>query len=382
MKKIFTLISFVLTGFSVSAQYCDLPDEFTGNTGSNMTIMLTSPFVSSLITDSADGAYIVALSSDGMIIGSSSVAGDTQTSLAIWGNDTSTDPIIDGALESELISFQLVNGSDLYDIEMPVSVTYSSNGLLVQPAPSIATTIADCSVLGCTDSSANNYDATANVDDASCTYDVSGCMDATANNYDATANVDDDSCTFDTPSGTAIEYQLSTGWNMVGYTGTPDNNGIVEQMDAALGNGSSTAETFQIIKDVTGKFWMPGVDLLPSFTPGQGYMAFVFSDADLTTVNFQQSSGYLSNISYQLTLGWNMFCFTGDLNAENGIVAAMNSALVNGSTTEETFQIIKDVTGKFWMPGVDLLPSFTPGEGYMAFVFPDADLTTVNFQQE
>ncbi len=35
-----------------------------------------------------------------------------------------------------------------------------------------------------------------------------------------------------------ISYQLSSGWNMVGYTGTAYNNGIVEQMDAALGNGA------------------------------------------------------------------------------------------------------------------------------------------------
>ena len=34
-----------------------------------------------------------------------------------------------------------------------------------------------------------------------------------------------------------ISYQLSSGWNMLGYTGTAYGNGIVEQMDAALGNG-------------------------------------------------------------------------------------------------------------------------------------------------
>ena len=56
-------------------------------------------------------------------------------------------------------------------------------------------------VLGCTDASANNFNADATVDDGSCTYDVVvdvlGCMDATANNFNADATVDDGSCTYD-----------------------------------------------------------------------------------------------------------------------------------------------------------------------------------------
>ena len=52
-------------------------------------------------------------------------------------------------------------------------------------------------VYGCTDQDANNYDATADVDDGSCTYDIFGCTDPQANNYDAEANVDDGSCTYD-----------------------------------------------------------------------------------------------------------------------------------------------------------------------------------------
>jgi hypothetical protein len=49
-------------------------------------------------------------------------------------------------------------------------------------------------VSGCTDPTANNYDATATVDDGSCIYNVSGCTDPTAVNYDPAANVDDGSC--------------------------------------------------------------------------------------------------------------------------------------------------------------------------------------------
>ena len=55
-----------------------------------------------------------------------------------------------------------------------------------------------CSALavpGCTDSSYLEYDASANVDDGSCSaLAVPGCTDSSASNYDAFANVDDGSC--------------------------------------------------------------------------------------------------------------------------------------------------------------------------------------------
>jgi hypothetical protein len=49
-------------------------------------------------------------------------------------------------------------------------------------------------VNGCTDPTAFNYDASANTDDGSCIAVVNGCMDPTALNYDASANTDDGSC--------------------------------------------------------------------------------------------------------------------------------------------------------------------------------------------
>ena len=51
-----------------------------------------------------------------------------------------------------------------------------------------------CTVEGCTDPAASNYDAAACSDDGSCTYIISGCTSTGATNYNPVATVDDGSC--------------------------------------------------------------------------------------------------------------------------------------------------------------------------------------------
>ena len=51
-------------------------------------------------------------------------------------------------------------------------------------------------VYGCTDSSAKNYNSSAEKDDGSCTYYVYGCTDSSAKNYNSSAEKDDGSCTY------------------------------------------------------------------------------------------------------------------------------------------------------------------------------------------
>ena len=78
---------------------CIFPLEFTGNTGVNMTVFLTSSVIDNLPISSED-PYLVALNSSGLILGSASLSLDDlvggQQSLAVWGDDTST-PELDGA---------------------------------------------------------------------------------------------------------------------------------------------------------------------------------------------------------------------------------------------------------------------------------------------
>jgi hypothetical protein len=49
-------------------------------------------------------------------------------------------------------------------------------------------------IYGCTDSTALNYNASANTDDGSCVAIVNGCTDSTSFNYNVLANTDDGSC--------------------------------------------------------------------------------------------------------------------------------------------------------------------------------------------
>jgi hypothetical protein len=316
MKNIY--LSFLIFPLLLFAQDCEIPDPYIGNTGANMTVMLTQPFISSLNVTDPD-AYLVALTESGLVVGSGAVYGIAQVAFPVWGNDTSTDEI-DGALAGEAISFQLVDGELLFDVVMPTPVSYTVQSMVPQLAAAVLT----------------------------------------------------EAC-----GGDPITYTLSAGWNMVGYTGTADNNGIVAQMDAALENGAGIANTFQVIKNVSGQFWSAPFAQITEFTQGEGYMMFV--NGSPTSVNFQKESGYISGIEYSLSAGWNMVAFTGDVNSESNIVTAMNAALENGAGIANTFQVIKNVSGQFWSAAFAQISSFTPGEAYMMYV--NGSPTLINFQQ-
>jgi len=197
---------------------CNLPLTFEGNTGAVMTLMLLPDFVSSLnITD--ENAYVVALTVEGLVIGSVGLFGISQTSLAVWGDDSQTTEI-DGALANEEVSFQFVNGTDLYDLVMPTAVSYVTNGLSVEASPGTLSLV-ECessTIFGCMDSTADNYNAAAIEDDGSCIYTILGCTDTDALNYNSLATADDSSCEYEQTSGVDCIlpslFEGNTGANM------------------------------------------------------------------------------------------------------------------------------------------------------------------------
>ena len=74
--------------------------------------------------------------------------------------------------------------------------SYANRQISVTAGFSTSDTYGSCDVcvLGCTDSTALNFDPLATSDDGSCTYCTYGCMDSLACNYDPMATCDDGSC--------------------------------------------------------------------------------------------------------------------------------------------------------------------------------------------
>jgi len=195
LLKYFVIALFAIPFVGIAQ--CDLPPaELPVNTGVSMTIMLTPDFVSGLNIQN-ETAYIVATSvANGLVVGYSDLSGVSQTSIAIWGDDSIT-PELDGATSGEAISFQLIDGIDLYDISPIFVMGSNSFGANVIAAIGGSSTNLICSsvgdeVLGCIYSGMSNYNPDATVDDGSCIPFVYGCMDSDAFNYNADANTDTD----------------------------------------------------------------------------------------------------------------------------------------------------------------------------------------------
>lgn len=66
-------------------------------------------------------------------------------------------------------------------------------------------------VMGCTDSTATNYDADATENDNSCVFSITGCTDTTALNFNSLATVDDNSCEYGVAS---VSDQILGNWTI------------------------------------------------------------------------------------------------------------------------------------------------------------------------
>jgi len=65
-------------------------------------------------------------------------------------------------------------------------------------------------VMGCTDSTATNYDADATENDNSCVFSITGCTDTMALNYNSLATVDDNSCEY----AASVSDQILGNWTI------------------------------------------------------------------------------------------------------------------------------------------------------------------------
>jgi hypothetical protein len=150
---------------------CILPEFYQWNTGLNMTALFNTTALENL-PELSDNAYIVvsALGS-GLVVGSTMITNENNLMVAIWGDDSLTEEI-DGAMNNEQLLFQIVDGTNLYNI-IPTStndnIVYMTNGIEVISSLEY---YLGCSQLGCIDSEAFNYDEQAIINDGTCIYDI------------------------------------------------------------------------------------------------------------------------------------------------------------------------------------------------------------------
>ncbi|MDG2164637.1 MAG: hypothetical protein P8K69_02705, partial [Flavobacteriales bacterium] len=122
MKKyiLYLLIITLLSFTKNTLAQCNVPGSIATNTGSNMTVGLLPNVTQSFFDNISlvDGAYVVALSDDGLLAGAQEIPnGGGFFTLAVWADDTAT-PELDGISSGSSVVFKLVNGDELYDIEV------------------------------------------------------------------------------------------------------------------------------------------------------------------------------------------------------------------------------------------------------------------------
>jgi len=93
---------------------------------------------------------------------------------------------------TNLTYFNPTDNPNLYCIDVDDPTYSTANWTNIDPWVSFSSNCA--TAVGCTDSTAFNYDPTATIDDGSCQAVVYGCTDSLAGNYYGGANIDDGSC--------------------------------------------------------------------------------------------------------------------------------------------------------------------------------------------
>jgi len=137
---------------------------------------------STVVCDTCQDGYTVSQIFDGSVCpegsiptGSGNPCGSVPPPLWVCGAITETGANnCTEVLPSDSMYSNLIIGNNAWESE------YQCNGF--------------CQVYGCTDPTALNYYAGANIDDGSCVFPVYGCMNPLAVNYDPNATIDNGSC--------------------------------------------------------------------------------------------------------------------------------------------------------------------------------------------
>ena len=188
------------------------------NTGANMTVIFQASTFTNL-PNLIDESYIVAIGSNsGLVVGNQYLSSSFfQSAVTIWGDDNLSIET-DGAEAGEEINFQLVNGNEVYDLDVSPPVNYTTNSFFPISTVSV---------------NPSNY----------------------FQGLTSVVNVQE-----------PIIIPLIYGWNLIGYSNSNPQN-VIETLEPI-------ANSIYIIKNNAGDFYWPEMgdfNGIGDLVPGQGY---------------------------------------------------------------------------------------------------------------
>jgi hypothetical protein len=265
-----------------------------------------------------------------------------------WGDGWNNNTITVGGVDYTIVSGDSASFTLCVDLSICNTATYNATGTytyensweIIDASGSIIASGGDnsddfgvCTVLGCTDSTAFNYNVLANVDDGSCTPVLFGCIDSTAVNYYALANTDDGSCLFaGCTDPLAFNYDptanLNDGSCIAVVLGCTDQLACNYDASANTDDGSCNSDVVTVtLSDLTGDGWNGGYIVIGSDTLTQvNTYGFPYSAnasetftlcVDLSTCN---NVDYVSG-SYSYENSWSVADASGNVLASGGNIS-------------------------------------------------------------
>jgi len=217
-------------------------------------------------------------------------------------------------------------------------------------------------VLGCIDITTFNYDALANTDDGSCIAVALGCIDSTSYNYNPNANIDDGSCLY--CSYMDNDYISDLYSTNVSCNGGNDGSIYGIDLTSAILNNGNGPYTYSIDSGLTfqssttfsnltiGNYYITYMDANGCINPNTSnyWIEIIEPDAYQYTVNMDTVSCQgINDGSITLSISGNTPAYS--VNWDNGMQGTNLNSLVDGMYTA----YISDVNGCLDTFAIDLL---------------------------